>query len=186
MSRWIMTVLMAALPAAVFAHVDVPSDFRDVVSGAALIVRGHVTNVRAIASELDGVETVATVAVDTVLKGTPVDFVDVHVPGGVMGRYRYTMTGAPVLQTDEQGFFFLARAADNSWHLVRLTAGLYVMHVTNSGQPFVESPIVAEPSRTTTAQPVVRGDTRRRPMSPDEFSSVVRVILAGNGASVPR
>jgi hypothetical protein len=181
-----VTLLMVTMPVVLAAHVEVPSDLRDVVAGATLIVRGHVTTVRAISSQLDGVETVATVAVDAVLKGSPQTFVDVHVPGGDMGRYRYTMTGAPTLRPDEQGFFFLQRLSDNTWHLVKLSAGVYLMHLDSSGQMLVEPPVVPQPSRLGAAQPVVRGDTRRPPMTPDEFSSFVQLVIAGNASSVAR
>src|SRR5262245_26691371 len=78
-----------------FATVVVPTEFREVVSGADLIVRGRVTDVRSFVVPGDGIDTVATVAVETVLKGQADTFVSVRVPGGEVGSTKFVMVGAP-------------------------------------------------------------------------------------------
>ena len=67
------------------ATVVVPAEFRAIVTDAALIVRGRVTDVRAVAVPGRGIESIATVAVEAVLKGTAESFVSVRVPGGTVG-----------------------------------------------------------------------------------------------------
>jgi hypothetical protein len=176
-------IMIMALAAGARAHVALPADFRDIVTGAELIVRGRITDVRAIPSADDGVESVATVAIETRLKGSVDGFVDVHVPGGDMGRYRYVMVGAPTLRRDEHALFFLTRRADGAWRLVGLTAGLYVVQAdAATGRLVVNPPVVPVPDRTTASQPVVRGDVRRPAMAVQDFEALVRAVMAGTGS----
>ena len=67
----------------VSATVFVPTEFREVVAEAGLIVRGRVTDVRSVDVPGRGVDSIATVAVENVIKGNPTQFVAVRVPGGV-------------------------------------------------------------------------------------------------------
>jgi hypothetical protein len=75
------------------ATVTIPTEFKEVVADAGLIVRGHVTDVRAVSTRSLGIETLATVGVEAVLKGEAADFVIMRVPGGVIGRVRSVMVG---------------------------------------------------------------------------------------------
>src|SRR5438093_7837622 len=93
--------------APVSATVLIPAEFREIVADSTLIVRGHITDVRAVVVPNQGVETIATIAVDATLKGSPEDFVSMRIPGGVVGRYRWVMVGAPSVKSGEQGVFFL-------------------------------------------------------------------------------
>jgi hypothetical protein len=168
------------------ATVTVPTEFKEIVAGAGLIARGRVTDVRAVAARRQEVETVATIAVDAVLKGDPVDFVTLRVPGGVIGRYRWVMVGAPTMTVGQEGVFFLKRdAALNAWRPVGLGMGIYrVQPEPATGRPVVAPPIVA--GRTAAIGPVVRGDVSRRFMAVPEFESLIRVVMAGQAAPVQR
>jgi len=153
-----------------------PIDFRQAVADAALIVRGHVTDVRGV-SLPTGVESVVTVAVDRVLKGQAGDFVSVRVPGGTIGRYRYIFVGAPTFAVNEQAIFLLKRGPDNALRIVGLSQGLYpIQTLPGTTQPVVAPPPVAP--QTASVGPVVRGDSRRRAMSVPEFESLVRLVMA--------
>jgi hypothetical protein len=167
--------------AAVAASVSLPVEFRAIVSDAQLIVRGHVTDVRAVHSGENGVESVATVAVDATLKGQAGGFVSVRVPGGVMGRYHYVMVGAPTLRVDESAVFFLQRAADGAWRPVGLGAGIVAIRRDPANGAAVVQPPVMQAARTGPG-PVVRGDVRRAPLPVGDFESLVRMMLVSRTA----
>ena len=158
------------------ATVVAPVGFREAVNEAALIVRGHVTDVRGI--ELPtGVETAVTLAVDRVLKGPAGDFVTVRVPGGTVGRYRTIFVGAPTFTLNEQVILLLKRGTDNALRPIGLWQGVYpIQAIPGTTQPGVAAPAVAP--QTSSVGQIVRGDARRRVISVTEFESLVRLVLA--------
>lgn len=180
--RWSWALLLALvcgawLGGAVWASTFLPADFRSVVTDATVIVRGRVADVRAVRSPRGEVETVATIAVEAVLKGDATAFVSMRVPGGVIGRYRTVMPGAPRVTAGEAGVYFLKRVPGGALWPVGLSSGIYRVAAAN-GSPVVLPPVV--PGITTSAAgPVVRGDARRRTMPLSEFESIVAVVLRG-------
>lgn len=170
--------LVAAMSAVLSGTVIDPASLRDLAAEAALIVRGRVTDVRAVALGGEGIESVATVVVERVLKGDAPAFVSVHVPGGVIGRYRRVMVGAPTLRPEQSAVFFLVRGRDNGWRPLGLSAGV----VRVRREP-VTGRLLVHPARLLTdpasAGPVVRGDTARRSVAVDEFEAMVALVLAG-------
>ena len=159
------------------AHTQVSAAFRDIVSTAGLIARGHVTDVRAITVPNRGIETVATVAVDHVVKGAATAFVSVHIPGGVLGSQRVVVIGAPTFRTGDHAVFFLKRRDDNGWVPVGRSMGIYRVHRDErTRQPMVHPPVV--PGITASVGRVVRGDSRRQTMTVTEFESLVRLVAA--------
>jgi hypothetical protein len=170
--------------AAASATVVVPTAFRDVVKDAALIARGHVTDVRSVVVPNAGIDSVATIAVDSLLKGPAAQFVSIRVPGGQVGRYRFVAVGAPHLVIGEQAVFFLKRDPDNAWRPIGLTLGIYrVQADPQSGRPVVDPPLV--PGVTASIGQVVRGDRRRAPMPIPEFESLVRLVMASDALRAP-
>ncbi|HVT48815.1 MAG TPA: hypothetical protein VHD57_13570 [Vicinamibacterales bacterium] len=159
------------------ATVVTPIGVPDLVGQAALIVRGRITDLRAVIPPEGGIATMATVAVTTTLKGDAGPFVAVRVPGGVIGRDRVVTIGAPVLRIDEEAIFFLERGPDHLWQPLGLSAGVVAVRADAvSGAPVVMPPVLA--GRTASVGPVVRGDVRRRPMAVESFESIVRIVLA--------
>jgi len=181
--RTIFALLVLTVTAT--ATVTVPTEFKEVVADAALIARGHVTDVRADARATQGVETIATIAIDEVLKGTSVDFITMRVPGGVIGRYRWVMVGAPTVAVGQESVFFLKRDVTmNAWRPVGLGMGIYrVQPEPATGRPVVSPPIVA--GQTAAVGTVVRGDPTRRFMAVPEFESLVRLVM-GQAATAQR
>lgn len=176
--RWLVAggvvFLTGTAPA---ATVVVPAEFRQVVADAALIVRGRITDVRAVAVPGRGVDSVGTVAVDAVLKGVADAFVSVRVPGGTLGRYRFVMVGAPVLRAGDTGLFFLVRDAGNRWRPVGLSAGVVRVEPDPSdGRPIVRPPILL--GSTASVGRIARGDRRRASLPVMEFEEVVRLVVA--------
>lgn len=173
-----LCVGLALGAAPLVASETTPLEFRAVVGEAALIVRGHVTDVRAVEVPDRGVETIATLAVDAVLKGETDGFVSFRLPGGQIGRYRTVMAGAPTVVVNETAIVFLKRDPGNAWRPVGLGAGLFAVQADPvSGQPVVNPPILL--NRTASVGPIVRGDARRRTLLVQDFESLVRVIVVG-------
>jgi len=184
MSRHFLSVAAAVVLWAVSASatVTVPVEFRAVVTEATLIVRGHVTDVRGVVVHERGIESIVSIAVDAVLKGPSTDFVSMTLPGGVVGRYRSAMVGAPKLQIGAQAEFFLKRDPSNAWRPVGLSTGVFsVQSAPATGLAVVNPPLVS--GVTASVGPVVRGDTRRQPMRVDDFESLIRLVMAGQAAA---
>ena len=154
------------------------AEFREVVSEAATVVRGRVTDVRAMRTAAGEVESVVTIGVDAVLKGSADAFVSMRIPGGVIGRYRTVMTAAPVMRVGQQAVFFLKRASGNAYWPVGLSQGIYRVTMSTTGAPTVASPVLAGTTTNTTGL-VVRGDPRRKALPLGEFESLVRFVVAG-------
>jgi len=173
----LLLVTLAALP--LQGHIAVPADFREVVADASLIVRGRVTDVRSIAVPGGGIDSVATVAIDTVLKGQASGFVYVRVPGGQIGRTRVVMIGAPTFRVGQRSVLFLRRiGTETAFRPVGLTMGVYgVQSEPATRRLVVQPPIVAGRNAAATG-PIVRGDRARKAMPVAEFESLVRLVVA--------
>lgn len=176
--RGAVLVLVAVLCLAPLqASTLLPADFRSVVTDATVIVRGRVTDVRAVRSLAGDVETVATIAVEAVLKGEASTFVSMRVPGGTIGRYRTVMPGAPSVAVGDAGVYLLKRVAGGSLWPVGLSSGIYRVTVSH-GRALVAPPVA--PGITAAATGVVaRGDTRRSRLPLSEFESIVALIVRG-------
>jgi len=177
-SSALAAALVCAAGVSLMAHSVVPTEFREVVAAAPLIVRGTVTDVRAVVGSGRTVESVATIAVETVLKGEADRFVSIRVPGGTIGTRRFVMIGAPSFAAGQNAVFFLSRDGSGFWRPVGLSMGVYRVRADRtSGMPVVAPPAVA--GWTASTGRVVRGDTRRQTVPVQEFESMVRLIAAG-------
>jgi hypothetical protein len=169
--------LIALAVSSAAAHLWIPADFREIVSESSLIVRGRVNEVRAIALPGSGIETVATILAENVLKGQPAQFVSVRVPGGVVGNRRSVLTGAPELRAGDRAVFFLKRDTTAGFRLTGLSMGLYRLQGDpGTGRATVTPPIVL--MRNSPPGPIVRGDRARTAMSLQQFESLVRLVAA--------
>lgn len=167
------------------ANVVVSAEFREVVTEAGLIVRGRVTDVRAVDVPGRGIESVVTVGVESTVKGDATPFVYLRVPGGEIGRTRAVMVGAPVFRVGERAVFFLKQGPDAVWRPIGLTMGVYRLQASaSSGVAVVPSPILARVTAPASGR-VTRGDPRRRMMPVAEFESLVHLVLQRRTA-VPR
>lgn len=154
-----------------------PVDLGELVSGATWIVHGRV--VAATAQWLDGrrgIETIVTLAVEDALKGTPTESVSFRVPGGLLGRYRSVIPGAPAFAEGDEVIVFLGGTAPSIPHLVGFSQGVYRVR-TADGQRLVR-PGVPAPARETTrmARGLARGSA---PLA--VFEAEVRTLVAGGG-----
>lgn len=183
----LLTLALALTSGSLHATLVIPAEFREIVTDAGLIVRGTVTDVRSFVVSGSVIDSVATVAVESLLKGPAETFVSVRVPGGEVGRTRYVMSGAPTFRVGQRAVLFLKRGPDAAWRPIGLTMGVYrVQAEPVTGRAVVQPPLV--PGRTTaTTGEVVRGDSRRRLMPVAEFESLVRLVIASPARqAVPR
>jgi hypothetical protein len=186
----VAAVVVLAWSATLVAHTVVPAEFREVVSQATLIVRGRVTDVRSVDATVpgQGVDSIATVLVESLLKGQASSFVYVRVPGGTIGTVRYTMVGAPTFKAGQRAVFFLKPGVSDTttYRPVGLTMGLYRIQA----EPLTKRQVVEPPllgGRTTAAVgPSIRGDVRRKLMPVAEFESLVRLQMASKVLAAPR
>jgi hypothetical protein len=185
MTRTLVAALIALTLAVtpIAAHVSVPIEFRKIVVDSSLIIRGRVTDVRAIRLAAGGVESVATFQVASVLKGAADQFVSVRVPGGLIGRYRFVMTGAPRFAVNEQAVLFLKRDGENNWRLVGLSQGVYrVQAEARTGGPIVEN----AGRRRAHDRGERAGRSRRRPAQTDGGAGIRFVRPLDRRWSEPR
>src|SRR3954451_19979597 len=96
-TRLLSPVLFAAtLPALVHATIVVPADLGELARDARAIVVGRVAAVDGRwTDDRRTIETIVTLDVDTYLKGSFGSTLQFRVPGGVLGRYRNIVVGAP-------------------------------------------------------------------------------------------
>src|SRR5213593_1015281 len=170
-------LFICACASAVSATVLIAIEFRELVRSASVIVRGIVVDVQPV--WIDGrrsVETFLTIEPREYLKGDLGSRVTVRVPGGQIGRYRTVFVGAPVFQEGDDVVLFLDRIGGSVPWIVGLSQGAFRVVDDPRGGRIVTSPIVmGKPGDG--ADPVVRGDVRRRPLSVDAFRDAVRQAM---------
>lgn len=158
------------------ANVVISAEFREIALEAGLIVRGRVTDIRALDVPGRGIESVVTVAVESMVKGDPVPFAYLRVPGGEIGRTRTVMVGAPVFTPGERAVFFLKQGPDAVWRPIGLSMGVYRLQAATGGGAVVPSPILSRVTAPASGR-ITRGDPRRRMMPVAEFESLVQLVL---------
>lgn len=172
-ATWCLFVLLWTAPLA--GHISVPGGLHETVAGAALIVRGRVSDIRVEDLPGVGVETVVTVAVEGVLKGEAGPFVSFRVPGGRIGRYAVVMVGSPTFTRGEHAIFFLGRGDDQFFRPIGLGAGIVrIRSSARRGSAVVQAPLPSAPQ--TPARRAVRGERRQAPLPVGTFEALVRLI----------
>jgi hypothetical protein len=182
-------LILVAAGVTLRATLTIPADFRTVVNDASLIVRGRVTDVRSVETPGIGVESVATIAVENVLKGHATGFVYVRVPGGIIGNRRYSTVGSPAFRVGQRAVLFLRPSpTDSSYRPIGLTMGVYPIQTNPAtGKVTIVEPPILAGTTTNASGVVVRGDRRRVPSTVPEFESFVRLAMATpSGNAVPR
>jgi hypothetical protein len=177
----VAAALAVVVAAPLRATVLAPAEFREIVADASRIVRGRVTDVRGVVARGDGIDTIATVTVESVVKGQASGFVSVRVPGGELGRTRWVVVGAPTFAQGDRVVLFLKRGSDNAWRPVGFSMGVFRVQVQPlTGRALVDLPVLSGQTAAVTGR-VVRGDPRRKPVPVQEFESLVRLVMAAQG-----
>ena len=175
MRRLLTWAVLVSIPVAVRATVLVPIEFRELVTLSNVIVHGRVSDAHGEWTDGRGtVETLVTVNAADYLKGDLGSTFTIHVPGGQLGRYRTVFVGAPEFHAGDEVVLFL-----RAGRIIGLSQGAFrVVPDAQSGRPTVVSPIVMSLTPDT-AEAIVRGDARRKPVALDAFRDVVRHLLSG-------
>ncbi len=172
-TRLLVLFLLAASPAS--ATVFLPTDFREMVAASKAIVHGRVVDVRSQSSgDRRRIATYVTVSVETHMKGAFGAHVTFRVPGGLVGRYRRVIVGAPRFERGDEVVLFLTSRGPSIPSVFGLSQGVYRVSRAG-GAPVVTAPAVM--ARGTGAERVVRGDPARRPLALDAFARQVRALV---------
>jgi hypothetical protein len=125
----ILFLVLAATPLlAPRAHatVIVPAELADLVRDARAIARGRVVAVDAQwTADHRTIETIVSLEVDAYLKGSLGSIVRFRVPGGVMGRFRNIIPGAPEFERDQRVVVFLGTFGPRVPHLMGFNQGVF-------------------------------------------------------------
>jgi hypothetical protein len=172
----IVLVWMAVSVPPAGATLLIPADVAELARDARAIARGRVV---AVAGQwTDGrrtIETMVTLEIETYLKGQLADAIQFRVPGGVLGRFRNIVVGAPQFSVGERVIVFLGARGPTVPFVLGLNQGVFRI-VERGGIPFVSPAPIAMSASTA---PIVRGQVSREPRPLAEFERQVRA-LAGD------
>jgi hypothetical protein len=173
-------LLLCSGPAAE-ATTLVAADLAELSRSAQTIARGRVAAVEGRwRDDHRSIETLIILDVEASLKGTPGPTLRFVTPGGQLGRYRSIFFGAPVLAVGERVIVFLGARGPAIPCLLGLNQGLFRLVAARQGLEWTVIP-PAPVAAAGPAQPIVRGDPGRRPLSLSAFESQVRALASGAG-----
>jgi hypothetical protein len=172
----ILAGVLIAAPAN--ATVLVPVDLGELSRDARAIVRGRVTAVDPQWTEDHRtIETIVSLEVDAYLKGSLGSSVQFRVPGGLLGRFRSIMVGAPEFVVDQRVVVFLGAHGPSVPYVLGLSQGVFRIVPAAAGSGWLVTP----PAMTPVAVPtrVIRGDPARRAVALADFEQRVRDLVGG-------
>ncbi len=175
--RRILTILMTlVLARSAGATVLVPMDLGELSRDARTIARGRVVAVDARwTDDRRTIETIVTLEPDAVLKGQPGPLVRFRVPGGLLGRFRNVVVGAPQFAVGQQVIVFLGATGPMVPFVLGLNQGVYRVARMDPGAWMVMPP----PILPSTGR-IVRGAPGREPAPLAEFERSVRSLVEGS------
>jgi hypothetical protein len=175
-----LAVLLAAIVILVgrraSATVIVPADLGELSRDAYAIAVGRV-----VATEAQwtpgrrSIETIVTLAADDYLKGGLGATVEFRVPGGVLGRYRNIIMGAPRFTVGQRVVVFLGARGPSMPFVVGLSQGVFRIVERTDGTPMV----MPTPVAPGTTGPLARGSMERAPAALTTFAAQVRALSGG-------
>jgi hypothetical protein len=128
-------VVFAGVAAALEATVLVPAELPDLASEARLIARGVISSVDARLTDERTIETIVTLAPEAWLKGGASSnaTLQFRVPGGLVGRYRRIVVGAPQFRVGQHVVVFLGGSAPRLPHVIGLSQGVFRLSADTAG-----------------------------------------------------
>ena len=87
------------------------------------------------------VYTECTIAVSETLKGRPTTSLTVAIPGGVAGKIRQTVAGAPRLERTQHLVLFIWTSPRGVNHIIGLSQGVFELRDASGGQMAERGPI---------------------------------------------
>jgi hypothetical protein len=172
----VVIALLMACAAGLRATVLIPADLGELARDARAIARGRVVAVDAQwTDDRRTIETIVTLDVEAYLKGSLGPEVRFSVPGGLLGRYRNIVVGAPQFAVGQHAIVFLGARGPSIPYIVGFSQGVYRIVTAGDGSPVVMPP----PLMPSVAGPIVRGATSRQPAPLASFERDVRALAAG-------
>ncbi len=172
----LIAVMLVAVP---HATTLVPASLTQLSHDALAIVRGRVSAVDARwTADHKTIETLVTLDAESYLKGSLGSAVLFRVPGGLLGRYRDTVVGAPQFSVGQRVIVFLGARGPSLAYLVGFSQGVYRVVPAADHSSWVVTP-PAIPGAAGAATPIVRGDASLRPLAVDAFERSVRAMVGG-------
>ncbi len=172
----VLAALLAVMPAR--ATVLVPADLGELARDARAIARGRVIALDAQWTvDRRMIETIVSLEVDAYLKGSLGSVMQFRVPGGVLGRFRSILVGAPQFAIDQRVVVFLGARGPSVPYVIGLNQGVFRLVEAGDRSGWLVTP----PAMAPPAAPggVVRGAPTRRPVPLAEFEAQVRALLEG-------
>jgi hypothetical protein len=167
---------MFALSGVASATVLVPTDLGELSRDARAIARGRIVAVDAQWTEgRRTIETMVTLQTETYLKGQLGDTVQFRVPGGVLGRFRNIVIGAPQFLVGQRVIVFLGAQGPTIPYVLGLNQGVFRLVQSDEGNWIVTPPEILP----TMQGPIVRGNLSLRRATMADFERDVRALAAG-------
>ena len=178
MLRWVIVIILSlAVPAQ--ATVLIGADLGELTRDARAIVRGRVVAVDAQwTADRRTIETLVTLEVERYLKGALGETVQFRVPGGIFGRFRSIVVGAPTFAVDDRVVVFLGAHGPSVPYVVGFSQGVFRIARSSDGSAWLVTPPALLPSASG-AVTIVRGDPARRPQPLNEFEEKIRALAGG-------
>jgi hypothetical protein len=119
---------------------------RELGGESSLVVRGKVGSVRSFWNDTrTKVFTETTVIVDETYKGQRISAINVRQLGGVVGRVRVNVDGAPSWRVGEEVLLFLEPFDGTSYQVAGFSQGKYTIERDpRTGEPFVRGPSLGD------------------------------------------
>lgn len=176
LSLAVLAAVLGALPAR--ATVLIPTDLGELTRDARAIARGRIVALEPQwTADHRTIETIVSLEVDAYLKGSFGSILRFRVPGGVLGRFRSIVVGAPEFAIDQRIVVFLGTRGPSVPYVIGLSQGVFRVVPADGGSGWLVTPpamlAVVAPAR------VVRGDPARRPLPLADFEQRVRNLVAG-------
>src|SRR5262245_8105054 len=169
----LLVAVLLTFPALARATVLIGADLGELAHDAVAIARGRVVAVDAQGTAgRRSIETIVTLDVETYLKGSLGASVQFRVPGGVLGRYRSIVVGAPAFEVNERVVVFLGARGPVVPYVVGFSQGVYRVVAEASGWVVTPPALLPVAGRTT----IVRGDRSRGRLPLGEFEQRVRAL----------
>ncbi len=166
-----------AVSANVSATLVVPADLGALSRDAVAIARGRVVAVDGRWTEgRRAIHTIVTLEAEAYLKGGLGETVQFTVPGGLLGRYRNVVVGAPQFSVGQRVIVFLGARGPMVPFVLGLHQGVFRIARGASGQDVVTPP----PALPTTSGPIVRGRVPRDPTPLAAFERAIHELTEGD------
>lgn len=167
-----LMLVLAGWPAR--ATVLVPADLAELSREADVIARGRVGDARSVsAGDWRSIETVVTLEIEAVVKGTAGETIQFRVPGGQVGRYRRVFLGAPSFLPGQRVVVFLGRRGGEPLYVLGLSQGVFRLTPAAGGWLVAPSALLATGERPLA---IMRGDPARGAIPLDVFEQRVRAL----------